>query len=493
MKKIFILLMILLLCSTAFATPIRDKNTNARLGAFTGGEDDTEQDDNIKASLDFAHTDLDSIIATLEDSTGIVGLGGTGAIYYVDSGEATGTETGLTWATATDTVDEAIILAQAAALADTGAIILIAAGHAETLVAADDVDVDTAGLKFIGLGVGENRPTFTYTADGEWVIAADDTELHNLNFIAGDAVVHAIDVEAGMENFVINNCHFQTTVVNTDEFIDAIDIAAGSDNGKITNCLFEAGAAAAVSAITNVGSDYVEISGNTIIGDYSRANIVDATTKSIWLVVKDNILVNGDTAGGLNTEPCIEIKADTSALVIDNTIFCDMTETTSIVSAVGFLAGNRYNETAGSVLEVGKSYVISMTSLLIDDTLFTVAGGSISITSLVGEITTVSQTQANDIEIACDADNTFDFDFTTAVEVSGDLDGDRYVFDDTEGEAVLTPCTGADGGAGGTMTNWYCPAGKIILNAVQATHSGNVLWYMTFTPLAEGVTVVAGP
>ena len=431
MKRFMTFLLMLVFCASALGTPIGGGSTSDKMGAYAGTSGAGQSESN-KASLDLAHTDLDTTIQDSEDIAsllGRLGLGGTAKVWYVDSAEATGTEDGTTWATATDTLDEAIILA----LADTGDdgdLIIIAAGHAESLTATDDVDFDVAGIIAWALGVGENRATFTYTTNGELVIGTDDVEIHNFNFIAGPSVTHAIDIEAGAENYVINNCRFWTASVNTDEFIDCIDIAAGSDNGKITNCEFELGAASAVSAISHIGSDFTEISGNLFTGDFSTACIEDATTTSLWMIIDDNILVNGDT-----------------------------------------------------------SYTVSMTSLMIDDVLFTVAGGPILITSLVGEVTTVSQTQANDIKIALTADNTFDHDFSTSVEITGDLDGDRYTFDNTTTESVLVPCTGADGGSSGSMVHWYCSAGDIILDAVQVTHSGAILWYMTFTPLAEGVTV----
>ena len=66
-----------------------------------------------------------------------------------------------------------------------------------------------------------------------------------------------------------------------------------------------------------------------------------------------------------------------------------------------------------------------------------------------------------------------------------------YVFDDTEGEAVLTPCEGADGGAGGTMTGWFCGIGMIEQNVSAQNLDGVVVWYMKWKPLATGVTVTS--
>lgn len=460
-----------------------------RLGSFTGPVGGTNQDDNIKASLDLAHTDLDAMITYDEDVLALLGLGGVANVWYVDAAETTGTEDGTTWATATDTVQEAIDLA--GIVDDDGDIILIAEGHTETLTAADDIDLDEAGIKLIGLGVGEARPTFTYTANGELVFGADDCEIHNLNFIAGNAVTHAIDVEAGVENYVINNCRFWTTSVNTDEFIDCIDIAAGSDNGKITNCEFEIGAAAAVSAISHIGSDFTEISGNLFSGDFSTACIEDATTTSLWMIIKDNILINGDTAGALNGVAAISLKAETSALVLDNKIFCDMTRAGSVVAAAGYLSGNSYNGTIGSgtFLEVGKVYTLKKTSVVTasNDDLFAVVGGAIEIISFFGQVTTIIADAPGNVSIIFDsADNNYDADFSIAVALGNGSLGDVITFGaitNAENAGVLQANENA-----GYPLSWFCPAGSIE-QLLSGTGTGAVTWYMTFRPLDEGVTV----
>jgi hypothetical protein len=492
MKKLITICLILLLITPSYGTPIRGSVENM-IGSYSG-DGGSNQDDSIKASLDLAHTDIDAQITYDTDALGLLGLGGVGKVWYVDSNESSGTESGVSWATATDTLDEAIILV----LADTGDdgdIILVAAGHAETLTAADAVDVDVAGVKIIGLGVGENRPTFTYTTNGEFVIGADDVEIHNMNFIAGNAVAHAIDVETGSENWVINNCRFAVTTLNTDEFTDCITTTANSDNGRITNCRFEMGAASADAAIQNVGCDFVEISNNFFSGDYATAAIEDKTTASNWLFIKDNIIFNGTVGGtaGLNGVACISLKADTAAVIVDNHLFCDLTEATSIVAADGFLSGNTYNETEGSGthLEIGKVYTRTMSSVMTGttDQMYTVAGGDIEIISMFGECTTALVGVGNlSLEIDATAGTDYDNDFSTAVDVSGIGAGDVARFTNVIDEGVLDPTSNVN--AGQTLS-WFCPPGEIEQTLSSAGNAGVIQWHMTFRPLEEGVTVVA--
>jgi hypothetical protein len=488
---IALFLVVSVFVTVALASPITPSDFNARIGAFTGPEAGTAQDDNAKASLDLAHTDLDTGLQNDEDLLAILGEA-TGNIFYVDS--AVAGSAGTSWATAVGTLDAAVNLCSG----DAGDIILIAPGHSEALTAADGVDADVADVKIYGMGTGENRPLFDYTnANGEFVIGADDVEVHNCQFLANVTdVAHAIDVESGAENWLIKDCRFYVNSTGTDEFTDVITTAADSDNGRIINCRAEMGAGGADAFLQNVGCDYVEIFGNIVSGDYATACIEDKTTASIWLIIKDNILFNGTVGGtaGLNAQPCIELKSDTAASITDNKLFCNVaSKADAVVAADGFLEGNTYNETEGSdtSLKVGQTYVRSMTSLAIDDDLFDVSGGSILITSFTGVVTTVMQAQANAIEIVLDADDTYDYDFTTAVETNADAAGTRYVFDNTATESVLTPCEGADGGAAGTMVHWLCAEGMIELNAAQGAQTGGVKWFMTFIPLEEGVTVTA--
>lgn len=460
--------------------------------ARTVGTDSTNIDsilaDTAEIQVDSAAMDTAAEWGNLNSE--VLGLlsGGNGSFFYVDSG--TDQTTGVNWANAVGTLDEAINLCTN----DAGDIILIAPGHAETLDGADGFDADKTGIKIIGLGVGENRPVFTYdTATDEGVIGGDDVEIHNCIFLAHVTdVAHAIDVETGAENFVIEGCDFVMDTEATDEFTDAIEIAANCDNGRIENCRFYMGGGGADTAISYVGADYLRIIDNEIYGDYAVGCIESLTTVSVQVTIKDNVLYNGDISIGLNTEPCLELKSDDTGVVANNVLVCNVANPElAVVGADMHVLNNAYNETEGSVLEVGKTYVRSMTSLAIDDDLFDVSGGSILITSFTGVVTTVMQAQANALEIVLDADDTYDYDFTTAVETNGDAAGTRYVFDNTATESVLTPCEGADGGAAGTMLHWLCAEGMIELNAAQAAQTGGVKWFMTFIPLEEGITVTA--
>jgi hypothetical protein len=422
-----------------------------------------------------------------------------GSLFYVDSG-ATGAGTGLSWTDAVTTGNAAVALCTA----DSGDVINFAPQHTETLGAgADGLDIDVAGITLVGWGVGENRPTFDYdTATDEVVIGADDVTLVNFNFKANVTdVAKAVDVEAGSENFTIQDSRFYVETTGTDEFTDAIIGNAGCDNGKIINCDIEMGAGGAASAINTAGTDYLLVKNCRINGDYSVANIEDATTASIWITIQDNLLVNGTVGGaaGLNAKPVITLKSDTAALIVNNECVANVaTSDLAIVAADGFLSGNTYNETEGGLanappvgLIAGQTYTAQIADVAVgDEDLFLVAGGEILITAFVGEVTTVFATSAATSKIWMDAtDAALDYDFTTAVDLTDAVDGGRFIMS-VANPSVLTPLALGATGSGSLMGQWYCVPGMIeVVDSDDNDSTGATTWTMTFIPLVEGVTV----
>ncbi len=124
-----------------------------------------------------------------------------------------------------------------------------------------------------------------------------------------------------------------------------------------------------------------------------------------------------------------------------------------------------------------------------DDDLFDVAGGPIIITDFYGVVTTLIGATATTMEITLDADSPWvDYDFSTAVAITSDSVGDRYIFT-AANESVLTPLAGADGGATSLFKGWLCGEGMIEQNASTTDNTGAITWYMTFVPLRSGITV----
>lgn len=321
-----ITVMFVYMFSIAFAVPISGGDISAQLGSYTGAG--SGQSHNIKASLDLAHIDLDTVIVdtgtTLDQRIHALMGSGTGSVWYCDSGESSGTEDGTTWATATDTLDEAVNLCTA----NVGDIILVAPGHAETFTA-QDLDLDSAGVIVIGLGHGSLRPTITYNhANAEVAIGADNVIIKNVRFLSSITdVLMGIEVEDGVSYFTISDCVFDVDSAGTDEFAECINFVNANVGCVIEDCYFNMKAGGAVAAILlDADTDQLMIRNNFITGDYSTASITGDTTAStdLWLI--DNIIINGALIGdgGLNAQPAIELLDSTGGLCNRNVFGSDV-------------------------------------------------------------------------------------------------------------------------------------------------------------------------
>ena len=283
---------------------------------------------------------LNSAGLTITDPT-ITGLI-SGDEWYVDSSvSASGAATG--WGNAVATIDEAINLASA----NNGDVIHVAAGHSESFTAADGFDVDVAGITIIGYGSGTDMPMIDFLhANAEIAIGAACVTIHNINFHSNiTGVLIGVSVEIGGDYATISNCRFDVETTTTDEFNTSIDIIAGANNVTVKNNFIDMGLGGAIQAVllkgTSAGAKIVD---NTIIGDYSTACVAGSVAASTVVDIGNNLLVNGDGAN-LATEPCVELNGNSTGLIYDNYIVCNLaTVAASIVAAKCLLFENYYNE-----------------------------------------------------------------------------------------------------------------------------------------------------
>ena len=123
--------------------------------------------------------------------------------------------------------------------------------------------------------------------------------------------------------------------------------------------------------------------------------------------------------------------------------------------------------------------------------LFDVDGGAIIITDFFGLCTTLIGATVTTVQIDLDADTGFvDHDFSTAVAITSDSAGFRYVFT-AANESVLTPLESPNGGATSFFKSWFCGEGMIEATASTDDNDGAITWYMSYIPLDVGVTVTA--
>lgn len=219
----------------------------------------------------------------------------TGNVFFVDSG--TGSNSADMGKKATEpfaTLDYAI----GRCTASNGDVIIVMPGHAETLTAA--IALDVAGIKIIGLGNGDNRPSFTLTASAAPAItvSADDQKISNLRFYCATAGtsylknllrVAANDVEVSGCEFKINQVMTHTVrIVSGDKvtikdsvFINAYAPGTGAAGVKAQN------------AILNIG-------GTRVLVKNCRFNDIHADKAHRWKAVVEG----GKLTASLDVEDC---------------------------------------------------------------------------------------------------------------------------------------------------------------------------------------------
>ena len=211
-------------------------------------------------------------------------------------------------------------------VADRGDVIYVMPGYLQDMAAADAVDADVAGITIIGLGRGTKVPEFNYSnAAGEFVIGAANVHIENLRFVPSvTGITVGIDIEAAAHYYEVVNCRFTDgDTAGTDEFTNGINVN-GADFGLFVNNFMDSGEAAAAVGISLIGAcDGTIFKNNTIIGDYSTANINGITTLSNDVGFEFNVLINGVTSA-LNTTPVIDMLTGTSGWVAGNRMATDI-------------------------------------------------------------------------------------------------------------------------------------------------------------------------
>lgn len=120
--------------------------------------------------------------------------------------------------------------------------------------------------------------------------------------------------------------------------------------------------------------------------------------------------------------------------------------------------------------------------------LFTVTGGRVMVTSIVGRVTTGIQAQANAIKlVATPSGSGAVNDLSGTVESNGLAAGGLLSITGLAGDAMVK----STGGGISTLRNpVVVAAGAIGLNTA-ATNTGNVEWSLTYIPLDDGASVAA--
>ena len=280
-------------------------------------------------SLGHAETPMDLLTKYGVPSVGSGQYEPVGRLFFVDSGSdyrADSADHG-TWDKPFATLDYAV----GRCTDNNGDVIVLSPGHINaTMDAVDEIDVDVAGVRIIGLGEGNDRATFTYTGTaGEFVIGAANVTVENLRFVAGVSnVTMAISVEALGDNFTLRNCEVPEPSDAAFEFADIIDLAAGADNVTIDGMIVrQLGVTPGdldhfLEAGTGV-NNRLTIINSVIEGEFLVSAIWSDTADTEVLI--DNCVITNATNG----EHAIEFTS-TARGAVDNTLLRTNAAATSI-------------------------------------------------------------------------------------------------------------------------------------------------------------------
>lgn len=120
-------------------------------------------------------------------------------------------------------------------------------------------------------------------------------------------------------------------------------------------------------------------------------------------------------------------------------------------------------------------------------TLFTVSGGRILVTSILGEVTTAIQAQANAIKLRATPTTGSVNDLSGTVDINGAAVGSLLGATGLAADALVL----STGGGVSNLRNPIIVAiGNIGLNTA-ASSTGQIKWSLTYVPYDNGATVVA--
>lgn len=229
-------------------------------------------------------------------------------------------------------------------VADRGDIIFIKPGHAESVASATALNFNVAGVAVVGLGLGTNRPKFTFTTANTATIpvSAANMSVQNCQFVANFLSIAAAFTLSTAAEFTAQNNYFYDT----------------SSILNFLNIVKSTGAANTVDGLTftdNVVKNLGVTSNNTTV---LSANDIDRLTISRnylkWAVQNDKAIAAIITAGVV-----------TNAILSDN--WCYRPNTTTAGGSLITVGGTT------STGIVARNYVQTLTTTV--DLLFTTTVG----------------------------------------------------------------------------------------------------------------------
>lgn len=185
-------------------------------------------------------------------------------------------------------------------------IVIVLPGHTENISSADQMSNLVASTQIIGVGNGNSRPTFTWTAaTATFLLDVANVKIQNLilNMDPGSgSVTVAAPMTISAAGCSIFGCKIRMgTDANSKVTIGITTTAAADDLAMIGNEIYGATAAECTTMIQFVGADRLQFHGNTVVGATSNASVGPIrflTTASTDIKMYRNLVRNNKSGGG---------------------------------------------------------------------------------------------------------------------------------------------------------------------------------------------------
>lgn len=439
-----------------------------------------------------------------------------GNVFWVDSGAGADTGKG-THNQPFETWDYAV----GRCTADNGDIIILKAGHVETVTAAAGLALDVAGITTFFLGAGENQAyvTFTTVVGADMDVDAASITLVNPKFIAGiDALTGPIDVNATDFNILSGEYHDAAGIETT----DCVVATAGAARLQIDGWKFFKSDEAGTQKESHIqlnGVDDCILRNIHAEGDFDVAVIENVTDEVLRITMEDHFLKNTDPGNA----PCAVLDSACSGWArrlnwrnANGTVVDDVADINWAPDAVGYTTDGYSGDPIGTAATTGVEGKIDTLDTVCDailadtvaapwrcveksdgavltgtDPLFTIAGGPVK-ARIVGVVTTaiVGATNLRLTEAVTAPSGTVNLN---AGAVACDDDAIGTVYTNIDSTSVFTPTT-----AGASIVDEVAAAEATFILPIgsvgclgSAARTGVIKWYMVYQALSPDSVVTA--
>lgn len=234
-----------------------------------------------------------------------------------------------------------------------GDTIYVLPGHNENVTSNTSHVLNASGVKIIGLGTDEDRPTLYLDTATTTLISVTAPEVSLENFIIDgtgfDAIVTMFSVVA--PGFVLKNCKI-ITGNSTSQATSVLTTTALANRLRVEGCYFTGSTdAGTATCLIIVGGDSHVIKGNTFMGNYttSLGAIQNVTTACTNTLVENNVIVNRTASATV----CMTFVSTSTGLIRGNHMQILTGSAPIVGAAMSWVGANYYAAviaTAGTLI-----------------------------------------------------------------------------------------------------------------------------------------------